>query len=129
NVLRFTVVEGIPTKIASIHVVPSGGDDKDFVKLWDQLSADLNIKIGMNKGDPLDRALLVRARRNIETALAAEGYIGGRAFEPVVSAPTEGQENARWVNVEIPVDIGDKVSFGFRGNKRLLRPELNELVE
>src|SRR5690606_7206663 len=43
---------------------------------------------------------------------------------PEVEAETE-----KWVSLEFPVELGERITFGFRGNKRLSASDLNEIVD
>lgn len=116
HVLRFQVVEGLPTRIASVGPVRLAG------------------KTAIAVGEVLDEEKLSAARRAIQDALASEEFIGARVDEvriETATAPPEaaGMSAARWVAVEFRADLGDRVTFGFRGNSAFTRSRLLGLVE
>ncbi len=129
TVLRFIVTEGLPTRIASVHVVTDSGSKTDT-------RPDLAKFAGPLAGDPYDQEKISLAKRAVLDALASEDFIGARVTDVMATAaaapvtpPAAVPSAAKWVSLELRVDLGDRVSFGFRGNTVFSRAQLLRQIE
>ena len=145
TVLQFKVDEGVPIRIASVRVVPAqswsqpGADSsrlEDRIrKWWSEKQSDLVEGLAVSPGDRLDQERLASGKRLIQEALISDEWVGSRVDQiriATASGPPPGQEKtpaARWVSVEVDVELGDRVTFGFRGNDNLVKSRLLKLVE
>lgn len=136
NVLAFKVIEGRPTRIAEL-LVRSSAQSKLEQNAWTKLQQDIAGRIGLQVNDVFDQEKVSDAKRNIQDLLAAYEYIGAKVSEVEVklanapaSTSQEIQEKTyRWVKVEVDVDPGDRVTFGFRGNKVFTKSEFSKMIE
>lgn len=137
NVLEVAVREGKPTRIAGIHFVPETAIKDEKVRAyWDKVAPLLNAKFGLNIGDILDQERIAAGKRVVQDLLASEEFVGAKA-EDVRYIPSDGVAGFseaknpvdHWVTLEIHVDLGDRVSFGFRGNTVLNLSELSGIVD
>jgi outer membrane protein insertion porin family len=132
NVLRFLVTEGLPTRISKITV--TAGPDHEA-----RVLEDLQDVVGLEPGDILDQEKLSSGKRAIQEALASDEYIGAsmnviqkeegvapKLLDPQSDEPLKA---ARWVTLELHIDLGDRVTFGFRGNSALSRSRLRSLID
>jgi outer membrane protein insertion porin family len=135
NVLKFTVVEGLPTRVAAIRFDTGEFKDSSFGRYWADLRTGLEGKIGIRPGDVLDQERASLSKRFVQDALASEEFIGARVEDARVtgaSPPTNelaSQPAARWVELVYRIDLGDRVSFGFRGNSLFTRGRLLGLID
>ena len=139
TVLRFLVTEAKPTRVRSVRIVPDSLRNKAVASMWPRLERELISRIAIKVGDPLDQDRISELRRNLENELAAEEFVGAKASDVrvnIVATPEIGEvdkklldNTQRWAELEFHLDLGDRVSFGFRGNQALGRNELMKLVE
>ncbi len=133
NILRIQIIEGKPVRIASIHLVPALARSDDFQKSWKSIEPMLFSLLGVTAGNILDQDRIIKGKRSVLDYLATEEYVGAkiddvRLSTAVVPSGTK-LEASRWLDLEFRVDLGDQVTFGFRGNTALTRGYLNALVE
>ena len=134
NVLKIVVNEGSPTRIAHIRLVLDGAHDQGFRHFWKAREAELKEKIGLKPSDIFDQEKVSNAKRLIQEGMASEEFIGVRVEDVRVSTVDRPVElpaavAARWVDLDLHVDLGDRVSFGFRGNTTLSQLQLMALID
>lgn len=133
TVLRFNVTEGNPTRISDIQFIAENPKSDNFLRYWENVEKSLSAKVGLRRGDVFDQEKMAVDRRSIQDVLAAEEFIGAKVSEVQVKPgnplPNESRPAARWVSLQIHVDLGDRVSFGFRGNQVLNKTALLAAVE
>ncbi|MCM2276747.1 MAG: BamA/TamA family outer membrane protein [Oligoflexia bacterium] len=134
NILVVRVSEGSPSRIANVRIVPDGTLNEEARRNWNEMSPGLADKIGLLPGDVLDHERLAASKRALQDQLAGRDFVGARAEDPVIEtapAPPGADPGSagRWVGIEIHVRLGDRVSFGFRGNTVLPLSRLLALVE
>lgn len=132
TVLRFKLDEGNPTRIGALRVLFDPGPDSLFQDYWKSDAKSVYERMGLDIGQVFNQDDLAAAQRVLLEALVSRDFIGVRIKESrVVDAPAvEGAGAAeRWVGVEMVVDLGDRVTFGFRGNEAVGRNRLLALVE
>lgn len=136
-VLEFRIKEGKPVRIASLRVVSVGTHGGDSDLSFRSKQERMTSSIALAVGDVLDQDKIDEGRRAIQELLASQEYIGGRIAEVKVtesSAPlsliSEAQKKdaQRWVALEVRVDIGEKVIFGYRGNQAFSLGYLDSLI-
>lgn len=134
SVLSFIVTENLPTRVSRIQIVTEGNAHPQ----WKRLETTLNSHLGISLGDILDRDRLASGVRELQSVLASEEFIGASINDIRIATAQKDSQYAvdhpqaiagRWVEVEVRVDLGDRVTFGFRGNHRFSAAELNELIE
>gem|GEM_PF-473410 len=144
-VLQFKVDEGLPVRIASVKVVPAqswsrpGGDsnrlEERIRKWWSERQSDLIESLGVTAGDRLDQERVASGKRQIQEALISDEWVGSRVDQiriATASGPPSGAGKtpaSRWVDIEVDVELGDRVTFGFRGNDSLVKSRLLKLIE
>lgn len=136
-VLKYTLKEGVPTRISTIKLFLAQIPDQMFHKKWPKLESEILAQIKVQPGHILDQDKISASRIDAENVLASEEYIGARFddiritpdVQPTDLDPALYKNTADWAAIEIYVYPGEKVVFGFRGNNRLTRNELMELVE
>lgn len=138
-VLEFDVKEGKPTRVAQIRFAADGQRGPTFEKYWRHLSSDLAARSGLLMDDVFDQEKITAGKRGLLDLLASEEFIGAKvddvrvstAAQPDFSQLPQGspRDASRWVSVEFHVDLGERVSFGFRGNKVFPETRLNALID
>lgn len=138
-VLKFLIEEGKPTRVAAIRLIPRSMRDNSFKPVWERLEPNLRDKLGVEIGDIFDQEKISIGKRAIQDALASEDFVGARVDDVRVAnseAPKdytpedpEDEPVSGWVDLELPITLGDRVIFGFRGNTVLTRTNLMTLVE
>lgn len=138
TVLEFKVTEGRPVRVASVKLVPEGLRDEGSLKTWRLRESQVRKAIGIWVGDVYDIEKIGEAKRAVQDLLASKEFIGTKvdSVRAEVSAPAhvadlklDAKNVARWVEVEFHVDLGERVSFGFRGNTVFTWGYLDNLVE
>jgi outer membrane protein assembly factor BamA len=122
TVLRFVIDEGAPTRISSVDVVLSSLATKPEQLAWEKLKDFLLSKVSIKSGGVLDHDQVEEARKSLEAGLTEKEYIGGKI------ALTETPESDEATKLHFEVTLGDRVSFGFRGNSFFDRNQLLDLI-
>lgn len=131
NVLEIVINEGKPTRIAAIEIV------YDNPEWFDRLSS-LSGRTGLKKGDLFNREKLLNAYRSIQDGLTNYDFLSPKVEEASVeqvspeaySVPSELLAGtARWVNLKIQVNLGDRISFGYRGNSVFPNGQLSNWID
>ena len=138
NVLEFDITEGDPTRVAAIEFIPESLHGSGAGKLWSKIHADLLAKATLAPGDIFDQDKISSIKRSLLDILATDEFIGAKADDIRVSTSTHAppgyvakpdEPTARWINIEFHVDLGDRVSFGYRGNQFFTINQLDALEE
>ncbi|MBI2711970.1 MAG: BamA/TamA family outer membrane protein [Bdellovibrio sp.] len=126
-VLEFKVNEGKPVRVSAVSIVLTGMKDRVSEKAFENTQGQMKSAIPLSPGDVLDEDKIDEGRRAIQEILASKEYVGGKIVEtkifPSTAPPTlelnESQKAAaeRWVSLEIKIDVGERVNFGYRGNR------------
>lgn len=146
-VLQFLIDEGLPTRIARIRLELSPDVEQKHQKVWRELQPKLDSRLSLVVGDPYRSEEVETNISDLEAALTSEEYVGASVElkRKVVSmsefendlklAPPQkeqlvelGKETERWIEIRFVIDLGDRITFGFRGNQILHRNDLLELV-
>ncbi len=131
NVVRIRVEEGQPTRIASVRIELPLQETGKRTRAF----RDLAQSLGIRPGDLLDQEKLAEARRFIQERLGVEEFVGGRAEEKVITLErvaadlSRDYSAGRWVELVLQVELGEKVGFGFRGNRVFTSGQLGAMVE
>ncbi len=133
TVLEFIVTEGLPTRVASIRAVPDSVQEEVLKHYWKAIELELASRFTLSVGDVYDQDKVATSKRAIQDTLASEEFVGARVEEinvAVASPPSGASESAaRWVALEFHVGLGDRVSFGFRGNTVFTQGHLSSLID
>ncbi|MBU6374442.1 MAG: BamA/TamA family outer membrane protein [Bdellovibrionales bacterium] len=136
-----SVSEGSPVRIRSVVIEPTAGSADGNEKSWRSLEGELLSRFGIYSGDIFDQEKASISARLLQSLLLSEEYIGGAVnevrVERGVQAPADGAlprskrglPSAGWVDLRIRIDVGEKVSFGFRGNRAFSRNDLMLLIK
>ncbi|HLE00227.1 MAG TPA: POTRA domain-containing protein [Bdellovibrionota bacterium] len=132
-ILEFQIKEGPPTRVAEIRFIPESRDASSR-KYWSRIEGTLATRLAIQVGDIFDQTRITAAKRAFQDVLAAEEFVGGkvddiRAAEASAPAGYAAASAGRWVALEFHIDLGDRVSFGFRGNNVFPSNHLSSLVE
>ncbi len=140
GILSFFIDEGSPTRIAEIRFFPGDTSirrNEKFRNYWNRISPELQSKLDLPPGSIFDQEKITAAKRTLQAMLAAEEFVGAR-IEDIrifdVSMPGNLESKtlgpvSKWVRVEMDIDLGDRVTFGFRGNSFFTRGYLSSLIE
>ncbi|MGZ3687937.1 MAG: POTRA domain-containing protein, partial [Bdellovibrionota bacterium] len=137
TILEFIVNEGRPTRIAEVRFIPDSVRSEASRRFWDELTSSMGSKVNIKPGDIYDQDHVREGQRKLQDLLASEKFLGSRVSDvkTVESAAPANSDalkasgaTARWVTLEFHVDLGDRVSFGFRGNDVLGANELIDLI-
>jgi outer membrane protein insertion porin family len=132
-ILEYHVEEGEPTRIGQI-VLSQAQLGAASNKFWERFKPELEKKIGLNPGDLYDQEKITSAKRTIEESFASNEYIGAKVEDVIVSpgakpvGTSPSLKAARWVSLEFKVQLGDRATFGFRGNESIPQTRLAALI-
>jgi outer membrane protein insertion porin family len=136
NILEFQIKEGFPIRISSIRLISDSIRDEVGEKIWNRVRNKVIGKIGILPGEPLDQDRINESRKTLQELIASEGYVGARVLDVTEAAGKEtkdvtGQLNkaSEWINIDYHLELGDRVSFGFRGSSVFTYAQLLNLVE
>lgn len=134
-VLEFQVSEGKPTRVAEVTFLSEVSQNAVTpYGVWKKLVAGMRTRIGLHAGDVMDREKLGSGRRAVLEYLASEEYVSAAADDvrevpaPAPAGPPVA-DTGKWVRLEIHLRLGDRISFGFRGNTVFTAGRLRELVD
>jgi outer membrane protein assembly complex protein YaeT len=127
-ILEFEIHEGKPVKIDSIQL--------SFISSSEQESKELNTKwekkvkriLGVKEGDPFDQEKIVEHKKNVQELLAAKEYIGSKV-DYYFDDRDLSSKSGHGADLKFVIDVGEKVSFGFRENTFFTRGYLDSIVD
>jgi outer membrane protein insertion porin family len=126
GVLRVLVSEGRPVRIAEVRLIPEGDRSRVNQLAWRRNLPKLRSLLNLKAGDIFDQERATATARLLQSSLQEEEYVGSTVNEVKVDRldrqPDAGA--AGWVALQIRVDLGEKVTFGFRGNQYFSRNDL-----
>lgn len=133
-ILEFNISEGKPTRVASVKFIPGVARDQSIERYWIELEPNLDITFGFEPGNIFDQEKVSAGRRALQNYLASREFVGARITDVRVQpsnspVEAESQPTGRWISLEVRVDLGDRVSFGFRGNTVVTQNRLYAIVE
>jgi outer membrane protein assembly complex protein YaeT len=136
NTLNFIVNEGKPVRIAAFDLVQDQAGAANSQFRWAPVEHDLKGVMNLGLGDLLEQQKLEEVKHAIQEVLVGKEFIGAGVTDirviaedkPGVEVEKKFQNTLRWVKVQFSVDLGDQVSFGFRGNSALSWYALKEAV-
>lgn len=144
NVLLFRVQEGLPSRFSDVSIhfkksnaivvegIEQSGKPVELDKKEAKLAELIEKHVGILPGDLAQKEKLNAARRAIQDFLVSEEYVGAKADDVRLVpnlAMTPDLKTARWLNVEFHIELGDRVTFGFRGNTIFTQGQLNGWIE
>lgn len=138
TVLEFNIREGRPKRVSFMKFTSAGLSDEPSKDSWRRKESKFRASFNLKVGDILDQEKISEGKRAIQELLASEEYIGakvteihltaGRCPSDLENGPELDLNTAEWVNVEIKVSLGDRVTFGFRGNEYFTHVYLNSII-
>jgi len=143
TVLEFSISEGRPIRIASIHFALQGAQeiqgvsDERTKKLWATREKQLKSSLTFSVGDIYDQEKLNEVKLLFQEQLASAEFIGVKvnatrnnvAFDPNSFKDIKGTDVSKWVGIEFQIDLGERVNFGFRGNTVFTKGYLDGLID
>lgn len=126
--LDVKIREGLPTRISKIEYIFS---KEKPVGEFNRLKERYNIKTG----ELFDQEVLERNFKNLEDDLGSLDFMGSKVelTEALTTAPPENSKielpALKWVSLKVKVTVGERVTFGFSGNKILSHQDLNLLID
>jgi outer membrane protein insertion porin family len=131
NVLEFDISEGRPIRIAEVELVPVGQDQNGMKEIWDSEKEKLKRLLKMRSGEILDQSKISEAKRVVQETLQSDEFMGAGVSQINFEAATGKSldDSARWVKIRFKIDLGDRVLFGFRGNKFFTWSNLQTWIE
>jgi len=134
TILSFIVDRGPPTRVNKVSFVPYK-EIEESSRAWRDIEGELEQSFSLTAGSLLDRDQISNRKTEIENFLVSGEYVGAKVVTINTydsSAPAKfesGSVSGEWVDVEFLVDIGDRITFGFRGNSVFGRNELMEMID
>jgi outer membrane protein insertion porin family len=137
--LEYRVSEGEPTRIGVLNLDLTQANPAS-VRFWNGFRIELEKKIGLAAGDLYDLEKVANAKRVIEEALASNEYIGAKVDDIIVSdlgdasvpdalkAQLVRKKTGRWIGLEFKIILGERATFGFRGNQAIPQSRLVALI-
>ena len=139
TVLVFKLIEGRPLRIKKVMIVPEivGNEKKELNEYWRKYESQLLFSAAIKPGDIFDQSKIAAAKRAIQDVLASDEFVGVKVTDRVVGMHNKPDSNilakneptSKWVDLELKVFIGDRVTFGFKGNMVLSRGKLTSLID
>ena len=127
HVLEVKFREGLPSRVSVLEYRWPRG--KKFEEL-----RRLERKHAYVVGDIFDQEKLEQIFKAFQDDLGSLDFMGAKVEleEAITTAAPVGQEKlsaAKWVSLRVAVDVGERVTFGFRGNAALTHQDLNLLID
>jgi outer membrane protein insertion porin family len=137
GILEIRVKEGAPTRIAEVEITPdTEPTTRGARESWKKVQHSLMTVSRIQTGDIFEQDKVTSMKRMLQDILVSEEYIGARVDDvqvETVDAPASyaGAKDsaARWIKLRAVVKLGDRVSFGFRGNQLLSSSQLMAIVD
>ncbi len=132
TVLVFDVNEGRPVRIATRVIVPKEEIKEGSRADWKKRVKQLMSRMSFVEGDILDQEKILESKRAMYELLASKEYVGAKVehvLVPVTDPQLDTKKVSRWVSVEFHISLGDRVSFGFRGNSVFTWGYLDGIVD
>ncbi len=138
GVLEIQVKEGNPTRVADVELIPESEPALSGAReAWRRAQRAMMAVTHIQVGDVLDEEKIASMKRVLQDILVTQEYIGARVDEvrvetvdaPASNAGAKGMSAARWVKLRAIVKLGDRVSFGFRGNQVISSSQLTTIVD
>jgi outer membrane protein insertion porin family len=135
TVLEFDIHEGKVSRISSIKILFDPASDEAVKKFWIGRERKLVTSFGLKVGDAFDQEKVSEGKRAIQELLASEDYVGAKVEQIRVASShasgshVQNEDTSKWIALEVEISLGDRVSFGFRGNTFFTRGYLNSLVD
>lgn len=138
GVLEIQVKEGSPTRIAELELVPETDPPTPAARdSWKKAQRAMLAVSHIQVGDVFDEDKVSSMKRTLQDILITQEYIGARVEDirtevvepPASNAAAKGQEAAKWIKVRAIIKLGDRVTFGFRGNQVLSSSQLTAIVD
>jgi len=129
TVLEINLVEGRPTRINRVRFHPDEIHSEALRAYWKKVEFGLDSRVGIKAGDVYEQEKISLAKRAIQDVLASEEFIGARVEDvKAVTVDDASLGPGRWIDLEFRVALGDRVSFGFRGNKAFNLSQLGSFI-
>ena len=136
HTLELKVTEGLPNRIAELVFTAPGIREGILQKFWLKLQKEIQAKLTVKPGEVLDSEKLSQLRIILNEAFLAEELVNYRLDDVVVeqASPPAGWNarealKSRWVRLTYRLQLGERVTFGFRGNSVIPTTRLNAIVE
>lgn len=127
QVLVFNVKEGKPSRVDSVAVFYAGSAKAPEKAQFERLRDELTSRVVLKPGDIVGEEKINDLRRELESYLATQEFYEARI--QVRETFKDGPTSSEWMDLEFSVDLGERVTFGFRGNERMTKSELMKIVE
>jgi outer membrane protein insertion porin family len=133
SIVVFKVSEGKVTRVRKVNI--SGADTAE--KLTQEQLVLIQRVFSISSGDPLDQDRIAVFERELRTQFAADDYVGVKlsqvelkAVVPEALSPSEKLlSTARWVDLDIRIELGDRVLFSFLGNTAFTRSDFLAAID
>ncbi len=137
TILKFTIFEGKPTRMKEIRLVPLDLNNLFLKSDWNNIKKKIESKINFSAGEIMHQDRMSDVRKAISEILVEEEFISssikGVKIHPVTEIESEllkkYPDTGGWGIVEIKLSVGDRVKFGFRGNKEFSKAELHDIID
>ncbi len=124
NILRILIIEGKPIRVSKVQVLPLGIRTVYFQKYWESKKNKIHALFGLKEGDLFDQDQLNRGKRAVLDFLSSEEFVGARIVDVHVKPGV-----SHLVDIEISFEMGERVTFGFRGNLFFSKSQLDSFIE
>ncbi len=128
HVLRFNVTEGLPTRVASFRLVSDDPMDESTERVWKKFKNKIQSEIQIKENDIFDLKKINDTKKSIQDFLVGEEFVGVRVEHKKNTLKTQ-DKSSRWADLEFRVYLGDRVTFGFRGNSIFTHVQLLSMVD
>ncbi len=129
--LSFRVQEGKPVRIGDVRIFVDAGFTPEFSRYWSRYEPYLLGILNIGAGEVFDQERATATARLLQGALQEEEFIGSSVNEVRIQRldrpPTE--DAIGWVQLQIRIELGERVTFGFRGNQYFSRNDLLQQVQ
>lgn len=126
--LTFRVQEGRPVRIGDVRIFVDAGFTPEFSRYWSRYETYLLGLLNISAGEVFDQERATATARVLQSALQEEEFIGSTVNEVRVQKldRAASDEASSWVQLQIRIELGERVTFGFRGNQHFSRNDLQQ---
>ena len=129
-VLEINVNEGAPVRVQSVTYDFNNRADQSSEELTQKWGKKVKKVLAFKPQDIFDQEKIVDSKRAVLELFASQEFIGSSIEHQFVSniQPATARASS-WVDLQFKIDLGERVTFGFRNNVFFTRGYLDTIIE
>jgi len=129
NVFSLEVIEGRPSGVGKIELITDREKNKKYTLEWDKVSPEIIKKLPAQSGVQYTIDLIEKSKSMIVQYLAKRSFVGANVVKIEIKRnKSKLKKYFNSLDLMIYIEMGDRVKFGFRGNDKISRSDLNDII-